>query len=428
MTVLVGTARRDITPEPGIWMSGYAGRGAAESVLDPLELTALALELDGRAVVLITADLLGFDAACGETIGGELGLAPEALILAASHTHGGPAFVQRITTEAAHLDAGYRERVLEAAVLAGREALERRSAAVGWFGQGATTLGINRRGAEPPHGMEPNPAGFYDRTVSVLAFAAPGSTRPHTVLFSAACHPTTLGAQTMLSADWPGAARRAVEAAVAGCRALFVQGCCGNIRPRTIDLAEPRRFRPGTPADVQRIGWTCAHEVLRLLLDDRRPLDGPLVAGAAAASLPLVAQPTPDELRAAAAGEGARATWARALLAAHGERLPRAVDYRVTAWRFGESLALVGLPGEVVSELGAAARAGAGLPLLLAAYCNAMPCYIPTAKILREGGYEAGVGSNLYYGVPGVLAEESEPRILAAVERACGKLPAVIGP
>lgn len=388
-----GTARRDITPEPGCALSGYAGRGAAEAVLDPLELTALVWSDQGPPIALVTFDLLGvddaFDQELSAALAAVLGSTPEAVLLACSHTHGGPVFCENLPDEAPRLDRVYRRRVFEAACEAVREAAEAPAEVVATFGTGTAALGLNRRAPGPPYAMVPNPAGYDDRTVNALTFRRPGDAKPLAILFSAACHPTTLGARRLLSADWPGAARRAIEAAVPGCTSLFVQGCAGNIRPRTVDFAAPDRFRPGTPDDVARIGAVCAHEVLRLALDADLELSGPLRARRIDCPLPLTGGGT--------------------------------MPYRVQAISAGRGWSLVALPGEPVNEY-AALLAGMApdRAMLVAGYCNGLPGYVPTQAILDEGGYESGDGSNRYFGLPSRLADGPEALLAAAVAEAAG--------
>ena len=41
-------------------------------------------------------------------------------------------------------------------------------------------------------------------------------------------------------------------------------------------------------------------------------------------------------------------------------------------------------------------------------------CYIPSKRVLGEGGYEA-VDSMVYYGQPGPFADDVEERIFAAI-------------
>ncbi len=98
-----------------------------------------------------------------------------------------------------------------------------------------------------------------------------------------------------------------------------------------------------------------------------------------------------------------------------GEPLQRELDYVVQSWQFGDDLAIVFLAGEVVVDY--VLRLKAELDparLWVVAYANDDPCYIPSERILREGGYEGG-GAMVYYGRPTRLRPGVEDRIVTAV-------------
>src|SRR3712207_5347767 len=91
-----GVARRDITPDKPIWMSGYANRShPSDGVEHPLFAKALALEGErkGRAV-LITTDLIGLPRTLSDSIAAELMkkhvLERAQILFNSSHTHTGP--------------------------------------------------------------------------------------------------------------------------------------------------------------------------------------------------------------------------------------------------------------------------------------------------------------------------------------------------
>ncbi len=50
----------------------------------------------------------------------------------------------------------------------------------------------------------------------------------------------------------------------------------------------------------------------------------------------------------------------------------------------------------------------------MAGYSNDVMSYIPTAQVLKEGGYEA-VDSMIYYGKPGPYASDVEERIMKTI-------------
>jgi hypothetical protein len=98
-----------------------------------------------------------------------------------------------------------------------------------------------------------------------------------------------------------------------------------------------------------------------------------------------------------------------------GEPLPTRLPYLVQTWTFGEDLAMVFLSGEVVVDYSLRLkREYLQGRLWVNAYANDVPCYIPSERILREGGYEGG-GAMVYYGHPAPLASGVEESIVGAV-------------
>jgi hypothetical protein len=79
------------------------------------------------------------------------------------------------------------------------------------------------------------------------------------------------------------------------------------------------------------------------------------------------------------------------------------------------------LAGEVVVDYSIWARgAFPSERLIVAGYSNDVSCYIPSARVLREGGYEP-VESMIYYGLPGPFTESVEERIRETVTAAMNR-------
>jgi hypothetical protein len=57
-----------------------------------------------------------------------------------------------------------------------------------------------------------------------------------------------------------------------------------------------------------------------------------------------------------------------------------------------------------------------GTDLIVAGYSNDVMCYVPSRRVLREGGYEADQ-SMIYYGQPGPFAENVEQTLVRACRR-----------
>jgi hypothetical protein len=60
-------------------------------------------------------------------------------------------------------------------------------------------------------------------------------------------------------------------------------------------------------------------------------------------------------------------------------------------------------------------------PLWVAGYSNDVMAYIPSLRVLKEGGYEGG-GAMVYYGLPTVWSPRVEELIVAAVKEQVTKL------
>ena len=72
-----------------------------------------------------------------------------------------------------------------------------------------------------------------------------------------------------------------------------------------------------------------------------------------------------------------------------GEKLPTHYTCPLAVWQFGKDLTLVGLSGEVVVDyVTALERALGPNQLWIAGYCNDVFGYLPSARVLGEGGYE----------------------------------------
>ncbi|HWE37931.1 MAG TPA: neutral/alkaline non-lysosomal ceramidase N-terminal domain-containing protein [Isosphaeraceae bacterium] len=420
----VGVAQRDVTPSYPVRLSGYQARKAeSKGVQQRLRAKGLAIGSDKQgAALLITVDTLGVPATVVEEVAGRLkakaGLARERFAVASSHTHSAPCltglapniFAMKLPeAEQAAIDR-YTKELTDHLEAVGLDALkDRRPATLAWS-QGTVGFAINRRVVKDSRwtGFGEVADGPVDHSLPMLrAVDADGKVRAVVVAY--ACHCTTLNpADNLLSGDWAGYAQEEIERDHPGAIALTLIGCAGDANPRD---------RTGV-AVAQRHGRTLADEVGRLLKGDLKPLAGPPIGRFKTIPLPFDTLPTRAELEALTKGKDTAAAYnARTMLDRldRGESLPTTVEYPVQTWQFGDDCLIVFLGGEVVVDYAIRLRRelDAGR-LWVVAYANDVPCYIPSERILKEGGYEGG-GSMVYYGKPTRLAPGVEDRIVAAV-------------
>jgi hypothetical protein len=96
----------------------------------------------------------------------------------------------------------------------------------------------------------------------------------------------------------------------------------------------------------------------------------------------------------------------------------RQIAYPVQAVGFGDDLAVLTLAGEVVVDYALRVKREFGdKGIMVAGYTNDIMSYIPSLRVLREGGYEGG-DSMIYFGLPTPYAENVEEKIFAAIHEA----------
>lgn len=421
----VGLASADITPATPIPMSGYASRRTPfEAVSQRLHAKAMAIEdRDGKRALLITADILGFTAerstAIVRRLGESDGLSRDQVLLNASHTHAGPLVSGSLMASAPEASRAEIKRYIQwmedEIVNAARNALrELQPASLSW-GVGVATFVMNRREVTP-NGivLGTNPSGPADRTVPVLRVAdADGELMA--VVFGAATHCTTLtGSNMLISGDYAGYAQQYLEARNAGAQAMFMTGCAGDANP----------YPRGTSDLARRHGSDLAESVQGVLGGELQPVRGPLKTKFREVALPLV-EHSREQIEAMQPGAPSyRRFFTQGALGKldRGEPLLRTYSAPFALWQFGSDLTLVAFSGETVVDYVRLTQEALGpLNLWVSGYSNDVFGYLPTSRILREGGYETR-GLYAEYGLfqPGV--EDVVMRAVTAMARSAGRL------
>lgn len=412
----LGTAKVDITPEHPLRLAGFGHRqGPFESVARPLYARLLLFEQEGetgpRRALLVSADLIWWDADSTARLRHQLKtlwrLEEGAVVLHATHTHSGPQTSTGFVFSLGVPDPAYL-RGLEATVL---DVVERayESLEPVTVERGGTELriGINRRGQiDGEIGMIPNPDGPIDPEVVVVRFCGRDK-GTKAMLVHYACHPTTTD-DNRVSSDFPGVAMELLEAELEDeAVAAYLQGCCGDIRPW---LTEDGRFYRGGDAEVRRLGEELASRVSGVLESPMTELaPGSLRGRRTKISLPLQELPELSELEAACDRADVVGDWAGILLD-DPQRVQQSIALELAVLDLAQGLSLLSLGAELVVEYGLFLKerfAGEVLPL---PYSSGMLGYVPTARQVGEGGYEADE-STLYFVLPAPFAPEVESRV-----------------
>jgi hypothetical protein len=400
VSLLAAALAVEITPPIGVRMDGYAARQhPAQAIHDPLYASLLVLKSGQRGVALVSLDVLmislAFTGKVRAALASALGIQPEDVMLAAIHTHSGPAgyMKSKMPLESVE-DPALLEMTLRKLTGAAQWAARNLRPARLSLGRGELhDLGRNRN----------DPLAPMDTALTVVRVDGENG-YPLAVLLNYGCHPTVLGPEnTALSADYPGAARAALRQIYPETVFVFANGASGDISTRFT--------RRGQGFDeVQRLGFLLAGETLKVM---QTASDLP-VTQLSGQTLPLrlpyrrfpsvedaqqqlaslqadleqlraAGRPAGDLRRAITRVEGAQA---QAVMAqTYGDR--SAAETEMQILRIGD-LAIVGLPGEPFTRIVLDIKAASPLPHTIAvSYANDYSGYFPDRDSVLAGTYEA---------------------------------------
>ena len=419
---LAGSARTIITPEEMTWMAGYASRTEpAQGTLQDIHARALALQDENQQkFVLVSLDVLGFPANFSKAVTGriqeKLGIPRENIILAATHTHEGPVVGDNLFVayrmEPEHLETVKRYtkilegKLVDTAVNAFADMQPSRLS----FGRAEAHFAINRRVFKEKDDIAngANRIGPVDHRVPFLTVDSENGVL-EAIVFGYACHNTTGRGQLLYNGDYAGFAEMSLEKEYPGITAMFIAGTAGDSNP----------YPRGSHALAERHGEELAGAIRKAITGPLREIGPGLEAGYREITLELEAPPSEAEFRQKLDDENEFVRRHARLMLDRIEKdgkLSRDFTYPLQAWTFGNSdLTLVAMGGEVVLDYEILLeKAFPGSDLWVAGYCNDVSAYIPSKRILSEGGYEAG-GAMLYYGWPSSFEPSVEDKILETV-------------
>lgn len=466
LQLAAGFGAADITPQPGIALSGFIFREnkPSEGVDDPLVVRVLALRQDGPIYLLISLEVLAIAAALEtlllDALTAALGPAVQRahILLTATHTHSAPP-TSPLEGESAP-DQDYWRLLCERTAQAAVEAVHSLRPATLWAASyrvpGHT---INRRAllADGRVSMALAPDGFVlergpvDDTLTALVFRdATGATIGAVLHF--ACHGTTVCTQR-IGGDVPGALARRVGELVGG-PCLYVQGATGDVGPLAVSAGRaemlawlapflahleplPERLLPvdgvpvrlaGTDLDLDYQPLPPRAATLRRIADFERIAQGDVESPDLQETIRLLGNlmnitpgQRPDAQKAAYASMALANAERRVLAAIDAGTPPAPCRARVSLLRIG-AVALAGVSAEVFAITGFRIRAlSRRFGLLPVSYAAPIVGYVPDRDSLAKGGYEVDDAWR-FYRHPAPFAPDSEDRIVATVQTLIGQV------
>ena len=419
-----GVAQTNITPMEDMWMGGYASRTRpATGKLTDLWVKALALDDgQGHRALLLTSDLIGIERELSLSIRRKIAdrhsISPDSIVLNCSHTHSGPVVrgvlspQQRLDKTQQDIVDRYADRLSDQIVdVAGKALGDLAPCRLTWA-VGQCSFAVNRREnkeAEVPTLRDLGTLkGPVDHSVPVL-HVIDRANKSFAIVFGYACHATVTRLYEW-SGDYPGFAQMVVQQRYPEAVAMFWAGCGADQNPL------PRR----SPELARSYGQQLANAVTEVVDGPMEPVAGELSTSYKEIPIAFGQPLTLAETRAMLSSRRAKdVNWARLMLARRDQQktLPEHYPYPVAVWQLGSGPTMIFLGGEVVVDYSLRLKAElTGSRTWVAGYSNDVMNYIPSRRVLREGGYEGRTGM-FTYGRPAPWSPQVERTIITAVHR-----------
>jgi hypothetical protein len=357
-------------------MSGYAGRkGLSEGVHDPLSARIIAFEADGKRLVLVSTDLIGFYDGTAEhfrkVILDEFKLEPGELFLSGIHTHAGPSLT--IDKEKGHPNnLEYTHNLKDKLIETIGKALNNMSEAQIGAGIGHCPIGSNRREltfdnlGNSSIKLGRNPYGPTDKEVLVMKVTKPDDAII-AAAFDYATHATCLGSKNyIISGDVIGLAEQFVEKFLGDDTiSPAFAGASGNINPWFRAITGFNTESGWIPEPVL-LGTVLGEEVAHVLRNIKKVDSGGEIK-TSFITLELPGKPKGEVT------------------------VPKdcpPTPLNITAARIGD-IAFVGIGCEVLTEIGMEIKAASPYKhTFIITHCNGGAGYLPPKHLYIEGGYE----------------------------------------
>ena len=405
-----GISKETITPFFKVNMVGFGGYFGEDfrTIHDDLYAHAIVLEDDACNKALIVAmDVLFHGFTLTEEIMRfaleECGIPKQNVLLNYSHTHNGPALKGY---ERWGYSPEYEEYLLAAikrCILRADMNMFEGSAA---YGAVEGEWNINRRLiTDGVCEFRPNLGGDRDKELQLFRFTdKEGVTRGMVLGFS--CHPSSTGMSFAISGEYPGRLCQLVDAMLYGCTSLFLQGSAGDTKSRYTVSGDGRGFRGAPFFDVDQMASNMFEAVKRACLTNKF-LSLKLELAGRHFIIPLPLEAYPREYYEAKYRELSDTNRFLAACAQYVidnyENLDETLYLHASVLKLTGDMYIFAMGGEPSHDVKATLRnAFPDIKIVFVGYCDDI-AYIPSDRLIEEGGYEAD-GSVVEYRLKGRVA------------------------
>ncbi len=406
-------------------LQGMGGKARKASGVNlPLKLQMVLLEDDHfTKLLIVSADLFGFGGEIiqqVQQIAGMWGIAPGAVILNASHTHYAPGTVSNVNPCLGPFYLDFARQIVQLIDRNLHLLYKNLEPAALLTGCTEACIGVNRRSVKDGSvEFSPNPNGSYDTAVALLLVRLEEK-KERLLLVNHGCHPTGLGASTEISADFPAIVRKEIISASVAEHIMFLQGGAGDVKEGRIEKDKGLFSQniDGVRTCAAELSWS----IIDRLREDLAPVCGSVTCVNEAAVLSMKHKLTLNKLQEMASEKTADALirqWAKFILKKFPDgNVPNKLSIQVQLVGIGGDVVFITLPGEPVSEIAINLRKMTPNPdaAFICGYTNGLLGYLPTDRMIKEGGYEVEF-SNLVYLMPAPFEPGVESAITTAAEK-----------
>jgi neutral ceramidase len=434
-------AKQSITPDTPVFLAGFGTRDRkSEGVLDEIFVKVAWLE-SMDPLVVITLDALGGDRSfvigIKEALREINGLKTEQVLINFSHTHcsvfltgeaqegrrGGYSLGQEQWPEKDEdidytEDIRYYRFIRDTIVGLVQQCSENLTEGTLDLLKGISNAGISRRLlTEEGLMFKPNFQAETDQDLFVLQLLdSQGELKG--LLFSYGCHPTCMG-PNKISAEFVGQACTELEASFPDSIAIFLQGCGADIKPLKTVIGD--RFKSCSIEEMREAGVELAEDVKRTMSEcEALQLSGSIRT--AEVEVRLFTEPWGLTEMLAIVEDGTKTDYRRRAArrtvdAIYEGSVRQVLPFTITVWGLGDGFRMIALEGEVPSDYAIQIKKMfSTMNVMVLGYSNGVSTYIPTRRILKEGGYEAE--AFVLHGFRGPFVPENEWILLGAVKEA----------
>lgn len=396
--LLLGVARRIITPPVGCCLAGYAPDVIAEKVNDDLTATAFCFEQAGKKALVVSLTVLSITTALASelrhTIEEKFGIPYDAVILHTIHNHSGPNLTGSYGW--GEIDADYLNGTLIPMLMEATEEAQKNMKSVKMaVTAGESLVGINRRERKVDNTVRlgQNPWGSFDPQMTVISFTDEEN-HPVGNLVHYGCHGTAAGRNHEISRDWAGVMTDTLETET-GAITAFLNGPEGDVGPRLTNGLTVGMAKIGY---AMRLGAVAGQDAVRIYKQPKYRTVPKMTVANGTTMVPLLprmplaeAKERYEEFRGETINiRGRSERHFRRLIESYENGYEEVEGYpqEQTILRLGD-VAIISCPYELFSEISLRVKKDSPVPYtLILSNTNGSESYYATETEICRGGYE----------------------------------------